>query len=342
MSDAVTKKAAGTLYILHGDDSLAIHRAVKELIGQEGDGKDGLQATVTWLDGNNATSEQMYTAVYTLPFFTGKTRVVITDPILKLQSNDKQEKFIRMLEGLPETTFLVLAVEDELEGYGKKTWWKKMPENSWFGQWANSGHPGCAYKIYKLPEQGAMPKFIQDETEKQGGRISQSAARELADRTGNDTYMASQEITKLLQYVGYDRQIELDDVNQVAASGGTADVFKMTDAIGLGNTREAIHQLHILLEDREPESVFPMIVRQFRLLIQVRAILDELKNPQTVGQKLGLHPYVADKLLAQVRRFSEQELSDIYHRLLKIDWETKVSDTKLDIAMDELIMRLGK
>lgn len=345
MTETEPKVAHGTIYILHGDDALAIHRAVKELIA--GDGQDSEKAqsehiNVTWLDGNSATVDQMYTAAYTLPFFTGKTRVVITDPIARIQSQEKQDKFIRLLDKLPDTTLLILVVEDEPEGYGKNTVWRKLGNSSWLMKWINKGQPGCGYRNYKLPEQGAMPNHIIKEAENQGGKISMPAARELAERTGNDTYMASQEIAKLLMYVNSSHQIEIEDVRQISVSGSTARLFDMVDAVANGNTREAIHLLHVLLEEEDIEFLFGMVIRQFRLLIQTRAIMDELKSPQMVAQKLGVISFVADKLLAQARRFDSRQLSKIYHDLLEIDWESKVSAKDLDVALDELIVRLGK
>jgi DNA polymerase-3 subunit delta len=332
----------GTLYLLHGDDSLAIHRAVMELIAQEGVSQEDAGTNVTWLDGSNATVDEMYGAAYTLPFFTGKTMVVITNPTVKILSKEPQEKFIRLLEGLPETTLLILVIEDKYEPYGKKKGWQKLGEKSWLGKWAKAARPGYAYKIYKLPELSAMPEVIRREAEKQGGKISPSAARELAGRIGNDTYLASQEITKLLEYVNFKRTIEIDDIRQVAVSGGMARVFDMTDAAAYGNSREAIHLLHVLLSEEEPEYLFSMIVRQFRLLIQAREILNGGGNPQALVNTLRVPDFVAGKLMTQVRRFKAEDLARIYHRLLEIDFETKVSAVTLDVAMDELIVGLGK
>lgn len=337
-----SKATHGTLYLLHGDDSLAIHRAVKELTVQDNVDEATARINVTWLDGTSASVDQMHTAAYTLPFFTGTTRVVITNPIAKIQSRENQEKFIRLLEGLPETTLLILVIEDEYESYGSKRGWQKMSASSWLGKWAAKARPGCAYKVYKLPEQSAMPEIICKEAERQGGRIAPAAAKELAERTGNDTYLASQEVAKLLLYVDFKRMVELEDVKQVAVSGGMARIFDMTDAAAYGNSREAIHLLHVLLNEEEPEYLFAMIIRQFRLLIQTRAVLDAGGNRQAVVKAVRVTDFVADKLLTQVRRFKAEDLAKIYHRLLEIDWETKVSATALDVALDELIVGLGK
>lgn len=333
--------AHGTLYILHGDDSLAIHRMVKELTAQEGVDRDTAHTNITWLDGAASVGE-MYTAAYTLPFFTTKTRVVITDPTVKIQSKENQEKFLGLLEGLPETTLLILIIEDEYESYGAKRGWQKMSASSWLGKWAAKARPGCAYKVFKLPELSAMPDFIRREAEKQGGRITPAAAKELAERIGNDTYLVSQEVTKLLLYVDFKRAVEVEDVRQVAASGGTAGVFTLVDAVAYGNSREAIHSLHVLLDEFQPEYLFAMIVRQFRLLIQTRAILDAGGNRQVMMHTLKVTDFVADKLLTQVRRFKAEDLAKIYHRLLEIDWDTKVSAAALDVALDQLIVGLGK
>jgi DNA polymerase-3 subunit delta len=342
MAQTEQRTSHGTLYILHGDDALAIHRAVKELIAQDGVDVDTAHNNITWLDGHDAGVNEIYNAAYTLPFFTTKTRVVVTDPLIKIQTKDSQEKFLRMLEGLPESTLLVMVIEDVYESYGKNKGWQKLSGNSWLGKWAGTARAGCAYKIYKLPNQKKMPEIIRTETERQGGKISYDAAKELADRIGNDTYLASQEVAKLLLYVDFKRIIETEDVRQISTSGGTAGIFNLVDAIALGNSNQAIRTLHILLEEEEPEDLFPMIIRQFRLLIQTRALLDAGGNMNAVMKALHIVEFVAEKLMSQVRRFKAEDLSAIYHRLLRIDADAKTSAMPLDVALDDLIVSLAK
>jgi DNA polymerase-3 subunit delta len=196
------------------------------------------------------------------------------------------------------------------------------------------------YRLYTLPRIGEMPEWVRKEARQQGGQFSPEGAAALVTHIGNDTRLASLEITKLLTYVDYKRPVGAEDVNDLTAQTGQVDVFDMVDALAGGNTRQAIGLLHRLLEVQDPLSLFGMIVRQFRLLLQAREVIEEGRGAQIAGE-LHLHPFVADKLAAQGRRFNMPQLKSIYHRLLLLDEATKTGQSPADLALDTFIAEIG-
>ncbi len=80
-----------------------------------------------------------------------------------------------------------------------------------------------------------------------------------------------------------------------------------------------------------------MVVRQFRLLLLAREVLEKRGNVQA---ELKVHSFVAQKLAAQARHFSLESLEAIYHQLLKIDEDAKTSQVALDLALDIFVMEL--
>jgi len=85
-----------------------------------------------------------------------------------------------------------------------------------------------------------------------------------------------------------------------------------------------------------------MVVRQFRLLIQAREILDGRGNKDDVARALHVHPFVAEKTAGQAARFSIESLESIYRKLLRIDEEVKTSQLTLDLALDTLVVELTR
>jgi DNA polymerase-3 subunit delta len=81
-------------------------------------------------------------------------------------------------------------------------------------------------------------------------------------------------------------------------------------------------------------------VRQFRLLIQAREVLDHGGGEGQLVSDTGMHPYVAGKTISQVRPFSMARLVEVYHRLLEIDEAVKTGQIDIDIAMDTFITAL--
>jgi DNA polymerase-3 subunit delta len=99
--------------------------------------------------------------------------------------------------------------------------------------------------------------------------------------------------------------------------------------------------LQRLLEEDEPIAIFAMIVRQFRLLLQVRELLDQVSNPAEIAREIHLHPYVAGKISGQAYRFALPVLERIYHRLSEIDEEMKTSQVPGNLALETLVVQLG-
>jgi DNA polymerase-3 subunit delta len=85
-----------------------------------------------------------------------------------------------------------------------------------------------------------------------------------------------------------------------------------------------------------------MVIRQFRLLLQARELLDAGESVTQIQKELGLHEFVAQKVTSQAKRFSLSALESIYHNLLEIDEGAKTSQVPLDLALDLLVVDLAK
>jgi DNA polymerase III subunit delta len=116
-----------------------------------------------------------------------------------------------------------------------------------------------------------------------------------------------------------------------------ANVFEMVDALGKRDGATATRLLHRLLDDDDPFSLFGMMVRQFRLLLQAREYLDGGGAPKQTGKALGVHPFVGEKVAAQARFFSLPQLEQIYHNLLDTDVGIKTGKVEAQLALDLLI-----
>ena len=97
--------------------------------------------------------------------------------------------------------------------------------------------------------------------------------------------------------------------------------------------------LRRLLEDNPALTLFGMIVRQFRLLIQVREQIDQ--NPgidhTSIAKKIGSHPYPIKKIMPQARVFTLGQLKTIYNQLSEIDRSIKTFQVEEELALDLLV-----
>lgn len=331
------------VYFLHGDDPYAIRRQVEAMIGQMGDDPSLADLNITRLDGRQASLEELYAAANAMPFLAERRMVILTYPFARIQSDAARKRFLALLNGLPPSTALLLIVEDEIEGRGRNKDWRSLPNKPthWIRKWLGEAGSRAHYQLCQLPSLNEMPEWIRKEARRIGGLFNLEAASALVAHVGNDTQLASLEINKLLTYVDFKRPVEAGDVEELTAQVGEADIFAMVDGMAMGNARQALGLLHRLLETQDPLAIFGMIVRQFRLLIQTRELLDEGRGGH-VAADLHLHPFVADKLASQARRFSLGQLEEIYRRLLVIDEAMKTGQMPADLALDTFVAALAR
>jgi len=334
--DASQPEQKPTVYVIHGDDPLAIRRHVDALCAELGD-PSFADLNITRLDGRQASDEDGRSAANAMPFMTERRLVILTNPFTRLNNDAARKRCTALLDGLPESTGLLLVVEATFE----RRDWKSLTSAHFVRRWMNAAGPRAQYILCQLPAIREMAEWVRKEARSQGGQFTPQAAAALVAQVGNDTRMASLEIDKLLLYVDYKRPVEPDDVNELTAQGGQADVFEMVDALAGGNTRQALNLLHRLLEAQEPLSLFGMIVRQFRLLLQARELLDEGQGGHISGE-LRLPSFVADKLAAQARRFTMPQLENLYHRLLLLDETMKTGLAPADLALDTFVAELNR
>ncbi|WP_333657165.1 DNA polymerase III subunit delta [Anaerolinea sp.] len=326
------------VYVLHGNDSYAMQAFIHAMLEKMGD--PGIaDLNLTRLDGRTASEDDIFNAAGAMPFLAERRLVILTHPFTRLTAEAARERFCQRLDALPETTALVLVIEDVIERRN----WVHFPQKHWFRTWMQKAGKRAYYHLCALPELSAMPAWIQKEARALGGQFAAEAAAELTRHVGNDTQTARQEIEKLLTYVNFQRPVEIEDVAELTAQGGEASLFAMMDALAEGNARLAQNLLHRLLEEEDEFSLFGMIVRQFRLLLLARELLDEGKGAaEFVQAGISASPYVAEKSLQQARRFSITQLEAIYRTLFEMDTAVKTGNADLPTALDTFIVALSR
>ena len=317
------------VHLYYGTDEYAITNRVNEFHVAMGDETTASMNT-SRLDGRTLNENDLVNAVNAMPFLASQRLVVFSNPSARYSQAAGQKKFIEFLNQVPGSANLILIETGP------------MKETHWLIKWARSAAQEVEVRAFNMPRLREMPDWIMTEAQNQGGKMDRQAAMRLAEMTGEDTRQAAQEITKLLTYVDYQHAIELADVEAVSVVTAQGDVFVMVDALGTGNGKKALASLHQLLESEDPFQLFGMVVRQFRLLLQARELMDAKGNAQTVAKELGIAPFVAEKVYGQARGFKMETLETIHHRLLKLDEDVKTGVMPIDTSLEMFVAELTK
>ncbi len=317
-----------SVYLLHGNDEYAIRNFLEERMKP----KMGDETTmdITTVDGRSTTIASIKTEAQTVPFLTERRMVVIHNIKSMTKGKTNQEKFTSLLDSVPPTTALVL-IEDELleDKHFLIKWIKKNPKRSWM-------------QVFSLPKGPAMTHWILEQATEMGGSFDNQAAQLLASYIDEDPRLAKSEVDKLLTYVDFSRPVTEIDVRDLVSDVRQGDIFEMVDAIGYGDGQKAMFMLRRLLEDNKPLTLFGMVIRQFRLLIQVRELMDQDpgSDHNKIALRIGSHPYPIKKIMPQAKLFALPQLKTIYHQLSEIDQSIKTFQLEEELALDLLIASL--
>ncbi len=319
------------IHLINGNDEFAITQYLAKIQSELGE-PSLVAMNLTRLDGRTSNPDDLLLVAGSMPFMISRRLVILEHPSARINSSEAQKKFLASLAKIAPTTVLAL-VEYRILTEKKK--------RHWLEEWAFAAGERVRIKRFDLPRSEDMPRWIMDKAKSYTGRFTRDAAVELASLVGDEPRQVDQEILKLLTYVNYRRPVEIDDVRHLTSDTREGYIFILVDALGNRNIHSAMETLHRLLEQDEPISIFAMIVRQFRLLLQARELLDRGSRPPDVATEMRIQQFVAEKISAQSRRFSLPVLELIYRRLLDVDLAMKTSQMPGDLALETLVVALG-
>lgn len=323
--------------LLYGNDEFAMARRLAEFSSIFTDPSSAEMNTAR-LDAQSMSEDELNNAVNAMPFLAKQRLILLANPSARYSKAETRKKFFAFLEKVPPTAKLVIHENVEVKTYRDRTRQEREDEKHWLVKWIKKA--GLGLERFAMPGVREMSGWIVHNATEQGGSIEPAAAARLAEMVGADTRQAAQEISKLLMYVNGARPVGVPDVEAVSIFSAEPDIFAMVDALASGNGRSAQKLLHQLIEGGDPFTVWGMIVRQFRLLLQAREVIDHRGGEREVEQALGIHAFVAEKISSQARRFSLPGLERIYHRLLEIDEAAKTGQMPLDVALGILVVEL--
>jgi DNA polymerase-3 subunit delta len=195
-----------------------------------------------------------------------------------------------------------------------------------------------------VPQGGELSTWIVKRAKASGGLFAPAAAEALAAAIGDEPLALAIEIDKLLDFVNWERPVDIADVEKLTPATGEAVIWDLVDALGARNAQLALNKYHTLLAmpSQDAFAIFGMIVRQFRLLLQAKEVVDKGGNVNSVVQALQLKgTFQAEKYVRQGRNFSMKELETVYRRLLDLDLALKTGSGDDTTVIDTFIAALA-
>jgi DNA polymerase-3 subunit delta len=196
-------------------------------------------------------------------------------------------------------------------------------------------------------EEGEAVRWISDYCASQAVQIEADGARELVDALGGDMMMISNELEKLILYVGEKKRITLGDVETMVLAAKQRSLYELTDAISSKDRVRALEVLDAILSsgDGEEASIghVYMLAKSFRqmLIILERNVRDQRMLWAALWQGFRVPPFAADDIIRQARRYkSRRELTRAIRLVAKADLALRSNPVSKRIVLERLIMDL--
>jgi DNA polymerase III subunit delta len=229
---------------------------------------------------------------------------------------------------LPETTTLVVLVDDEVEAASPLL--------------QAAARHGTVRHFPEL-KGGQIEGWLLRRAETLGIRLAAEAARALAESAGPQLRPLASELDKLATYVGGGGTITVTDVQLLTAPTQPANRFELTDALARKDRTRALALVHEQLAAGESAlAIIGQIAYQTRTLIQVKALAERGMRGAQIAQTIGMSPYVVEKTVALARQYTFAQLVAAHRNLLEMDSALKLSKVTPEMALDLLVVEFGR
>ncbi|MBU1045615.1 DNA polymerase III subunit delta [Patescibacteria group bacterium] len=182
-----------------------------------------------------------------------------------------------------------------------------------------------------------LKEWAKKELSSLGASAKPEALALLISSTGSDLWRLSAEIKKVAAYKAGKKNIEKKEVELLVSPNSEAVIFKTIDAIASGNKKTALDLIYKHLAKGDPPLyLLSMIIFQFRNLLVVKEL--EGRSFEAKAKLLRpMHPFVVQKSSWLAKRFSLEQLKDIYLKIFKMDLAIKGGKIKPEMALELLV-----
>ncbi len=207
--------------------------------------------------------------------------------------------------------------------------------------------PYCGIVELARVEEGEAVRWISDFCTSRTVKIDADGARELVDALGGDMMMISNELEKLMLYVGARNRITLGDVETMVLAAKQRSLYELTDAISSKDRVRALEVLDAMLSSGDGEEAaighIYMLAKTFRqmLVILERNVRDQRMLWAALWQGFRVPPFAADDIIKQARRYkSRRDLTRAIRLVAKADLALRSNPVSKRMVLERLVMDL--
>ncbi len=308
------------VYLIAGNDRPKVDRAVGRLRARyEPDAVEAHAAQET--SGDDAVA-----ACNALGLFGSGSRLIVVDGVEVWKAPDAKAVAEYLKTPMPGTTLALVGAELK----------KDAPI-------AKAVTAGKGEVLLWDVAQRAVARWVAEQFKVHEARAEPEACRLLAELVGENLYDLASEVEKLATWADGAELTEAD-IDALVAARADSPPWNLTDAWGARDVGGVLREAEKMLDRTgDPRSkTIPRVVGSLNKHIRSARLAHRLESqgmsPADAAAKLGLKPYPAQKLFAQVRNFSSAELDGALVRLADLDHALKGGSRLANELVLELVL----
>ncbi len=282
---------------------------------------DGDTMNYAYYEGKNTDIKEVIDLAETLPFFAERRLIVFEDTGFFKSSGADLADYI---SDMPATTYFIF-IESEVDKRSKL--YKAVKAK---------GH------IVELDAQdeNTLRKWVLSLVKKEGKQMDASDVAYFLNKVGTGMENITKELEKLVCYCIDRAVITRDDIDAVCVTQITSHIFEMVNAVANKDQRKALDLYYELLALKEPPMrILFLLIREYRILFQVKALLKQGYGRKEIASKAGLHPFAAGRYMDEAKRFHLRELRSVMEEGADIEQRVKTGLLTDSLAVELFLVK---
>jgi DNA polymerase-3 subunit delta len=312
------------VYLITGGDRPKIQRALRRLRDRFGDDATEM------LSAFEASGEDAVAACNALGLFGGGQRLVVVTDVDRWKAADAKAIGAYLDSPTPDT---VLALVGE-----------EAKKDSALAKACGKAGEVLVYDIAKR----RLPEWIAKQFADRGVDADPDACRALLDIVGEDPEELASEIDKIATWSGGE-PVGLAAIEQLAIGFAEIPGYELTDAWGRRDLHAALNACQTLIErsgdpiSRAVPALVGLLVGHVGRVRAIQAMAEEGLTPREAAARLKRHPFYVEKLFAQARTYTVDELRDAIVRLAELDYAVKGgSRLAVDLELERALIAITR
>ncbi|MDX2043568.1 MAG: DNA polymerase III subunit delta [Acidobacteriota bacterium] len=206
---------------------------------------------------------------------------------------------------------------------------------------------GCEVVSFDaLEERDSAPNWIRDYVTRAGCSIDPASATYLIGMVGVDLMRLSNELEKLIAFVGDKGRITQNEIDELVRHSREHSNFELTDAVVDGDRKKALSLLHRIFDNasENPQTLSLMILgaiaSNYRKMLGAKELMKQNAPNSEVARIVGMSPYVVGRFNERIRRVETEHILKGIQRIAATDVMLKTSMATPRLLLELLICEL--